>query len=258
MYISMYSSRSIKRAHLDGSQLQTFLTVPEANSYPTSLWLDKGMQMLYWTQTNSVLKRASLAQQDYPPTVETLDTAASGSFMNRMLAVDTGVTPRMLYFPCEEGWVLHKAWSDSAVESNFYDDWNRLYAVSSFTVDPVSRHMYWGDSYHRTISRISLDFNTLSTDQTEVLLINVDRPSALVVDSSYDRMCWMSMNRTGQFLACGRFHGAPTLETLWTKAVSEHTDDPKGLQIMDSTITKSQVCSTTVTTTDHPRRLQWL
>jgi len=157
MYFADYSSATIKRARLDGSQVVDFVTITEERSQANALWRVPDQDMLYWTQSGAQVKRTSLLGDGSE--VEALSTYDSGQFSVDRVSIAVDESKNQVYYADLKEWRINrKTWSlASDDEQTFVDDMDTIYYPQAIAIDPTTRMLYWIDSGTDDVRRLSLD-----------------------------------------------------------------------------------------------------
>ena len=181
MYWTDRGTDKIRRANLDGSRVEDFVTTGAASTL--ALALDVAGGKLYWTQGRpNRIRRVNLDGSQ----VEDLLTVKSGLAWAEGLALDVAGGKMYWTEPGAER-IMRSSLDGSAIEA-LLD--RRAWGIS---LDLAEGKIYWADTYHSRVERSNLDGSDAETLVTPrrnpVTWLN--SPRGLVLDLAAGKMYWV-------------------------------------------------------------------
>lgn len=232
-----YGASVIRKAHLDGTGVQIFIRINPADMDAVALWHSDQEDLLYWTTRNSRIYRTSLATD--VRVVEELVTGSSGYFnADRYgLAVDTGVSPPMVYMADNYDWSISRAtWGSSQEDVRWITDEGDIWQPRALEIDTLDRQLYIVDEGLRQIRRVHLD--DPGANVVSVAAVDGTTPLAIAMDVA-SRKYYYSETSDGGFFRIRQMgiDGTPG----WDLSL-EGTPKPLGLGIMSGSVASTARC----------------
>ncbi len=209
-----YSNRIIKRANLDGSEVETILSPSDGVLQPTKITLDLKHQTLYWIDpTNQVIGRSKL------------DGTEAGAFWHfydgYMWDIAVDGTAQKIYIASSFGiytLTMNRVSQETVIDTNATEIQHPAY----LTLDPGNGKMYWAenDLDIRGIRRANVDGTSIEE------LYQIDNSqlfTGLLLDFTRDKLYW-SISLTPGFLQSGDLASSGPSPLTQIETISEGYD----------------------------------
>ena len=173
MYWTDWSTASIQRANLDGSQVETLVSA--GLEHPFRIALDVAAGKMYWTDWSTArIQRANLDGSQ----VETLVSTGLGSPIGIALDVAAG----KMYWADIASARIQRANLDGSQVETLVDG---LDSPDGIALDVAAGKMYWTTFASARIQRANLDGS-----QVETLVDGLDSPDGIALDVAAGKMYW--------------------------------------------------------------------
>jgi low density lipoprotein receptor-related protein 5/6 len=179
-YFADAADHKIRRANLDGSNLQDLVTTGQTQ--PADLAIDLANGLLYWTDTAQGTATGAIRRSDLSG--NNVTTLRSGLVEPYFLTIDT--PGGKIYWSDFDSGIIHRANLDgSGTAEDFITGLTR---TRDMVIDPASGYLYWADRNSRKIQRRQLAGGTIEDlfDANDGLL----RPHGLVLDTEAGFIYW--------------------------------------------------------------------
>lgn len=243
----------IMKANLDGSGAAVFYTSPSASA-PFNIWIDLVNKRLWWSESRSKIKWASIDTTSgqygvaiYVPT----NNGNSDVLQETYLAVDVAAS-KVYVTDVGYGTIIRQSTTATSTDTQeiFIDSFDLawsdyLWSPTGLLIDTANRKLLYADSGYRSVSMVSLTAASGAAEQ--VLISTVTSPAGMVLVGS---TLYVADEPSPGSLLMGTISGGTLTSTrkliLGTNALPAR---PKAVAFMNGTLTTRSMCFSTTTTT---------